>query len=522
MKRLLSTWLGLTVLFVVLTRAFKDPSQVENPETDNLPGYQDRSNDSNAISYLRSKTTQRDAIYSEAVQLLESMTTSPSCTRIAATRLVTSCQSFGGKTRSEEEPPEALDCIRSVYAARLAICELKGAGASIPAPCLPVTISPPSSKSRFGFMSKSNILGTGTDLVPKELLEQCLKALESRPQWWTSYSNSRQNAIVICQAARIEIEKEELLDLHRSVLRSSVKLDQGIHQALHNAAMEASKHDTFLQAVQLLQRKLVTDIEASQSLFQQTLGGFLRDIELGIERVAAVFASALGHVQSETAVLGKGIRNASSQVDMLQQALQLAHEEALSKNRLALRTHDDNILAYRELASVLQLSLESLVETDMARLSQSIGRLDAALEWLTSRLVLILEQENKMAERLQTMETTMEQSQMRANELQNAQNMQVQALSAQSQIQKEMQLNSQVSQALLDKTTATAFNLHALIEETATKYKQIPRLHLGGLSTWTFCGTFLILIGTHNVKAAVSLFFLVLGHLMVASFLRFF
>ena len=269
----------------------------------NLPGYQDKYNDSNAISYQTSKTAQRDAIYSEAIQLLESLTTSPSCTRIAATRLVTSCQSFGGKTSADEEPQKTLDRIRSVYAARLAICELEGTGASIPAPCLPVILSPPESKIRFGFMRKPNVPDTGTDLVPKELLEQCLKALESRPQWWTSYSNSRQNAIVICQASRIEIEKEELLDLHRSILRSSIKLDEGIHQALHNAAMEASKHDAFLQAVQLLQRKLVTDMQTSQSLFQQTLGGFLRDIELGIERVAAVVASALGQVQSETAVL---------------------------------------------------------------------------------------------------------------------------------------------------------------------------------------------------------------------------
>lgn len=220
-------------------------------------------------------------------------------------RLVTSCQSFGGNADADEESQEALDHIRSVYAARLAICELEGAGASAPTPCLQVTISPPISKRRFSFMSSPGVPDSSTSLVPRELLEPCLKALESRPQWWTSYSNSRQNAIVICQASRIEIEKEELLDLHRSILRSSIKLDEGFHQALRNAAMEASQHETFLQSVQLLQGKLATDMEASQSLFQQTLGGFLRDIELGIERVTAAVASALGHVQSETAVLGQ-------------------------------------------------------------------------------------------------------------------------------------------------------------------------------------------------------------------------
>lgn len=99
---------------------------------------------------------------------------------------------------------------------------------------------------------------------------------------------------------------------------------------------------------------------------------------------------------------------------MLQQALKFAHQDSLSRNQLALRAHEDNTRASQELASVLQLSLGSLAEADMARLFQSVGRLDASLvcstswchvndtnnnkEWLTSRLILILEQENKMAE----------------------------------------------------------------------------------------------------------------------------
>jgi hypothetical protein len=202
--------------------------------------------------------------------------------------------------------------------------------------------------------------------------------------------------MIICQASRIEAEKEELLDLHRSILRSSIKLDEGLQQALRNAAMEASQHEAFIHAVQSLQEKLVTDMEASQSLFQQIFGGFIRDIELGIDTVAAAVTSALGRVQSETVDLGKvrnapslvslhkltllqDIRNVSGQFDVFQKALQFAHQETVSRNQLALRTHEDSALAYRNLASVLQLSLESLVETDMARLSESIGRFDASL-----------------------------------------------------------------------------------------------------------------------------------------------
>jgi len=282
----------------------------------NLPAYQESSNERTAISYLTSKTPHQNAVFSKAAHLLESLTAAPSCTRIAAARLVTSCQSFEGKGTADQESYEALDRIRSVYAARLAICELEGAGASVPSPCLPVTLSPPTSKNRFWFLSKRNVPDTGTDLVPEYLLEQCLKALESRPQWWTSYSNNRQNAMVICQASRLEVEKEELLDLHRSILRSSVKLDEGLYQALRNAAMEASQHEAFIQAVQSLQGKLVADMEASQSLFRRIFGDFLHEIELGIDTVSAAVASALGRVQSKTTVLEKVIKSRYSSISI--------------------------------------------------------------------------------------------------------------------------------------------------------------------------------------------------------------
>jgi hypothetical protein len=64
---------------------------------------------------------------------------------------------------------------------------------------------------------------------------------------------------------------------------------------------------------------------------------------------------------------------------MLQQALHVALQDAQSRNQLAVRTHEDNTLAYRELASKLHFSLDSLVETDMTKLSQTIGGFDASL-----------------------------------------------------------------------------------------------------------------------------------------------
>lgn len=268
-----------------------------------MAAHTDNPDEISAISHLTSKTRQQDAIFSEAVQLLDSLQTSPSCNRIAASKLVSSCQDFGGREKTESDTHETLDQIRSVYAARLAICELEGAGASVPSPCLPVTATSSATRTRFSFAAIFKAADNTSDVVSPELLEQCLRALESRPQWWTSYSNSRQNAMVICQASRMEIEQEELLDLHRSILRNSVKLDEGLQAAIRNAEVEATQHQAFVQAVHALQQDLLRDVGKTQSFFQKTFGRLLHEVEAGIDTVVATVNSASRHVQTETAVL---------------------------------------------------------------------------------------------------------------------------------------------------------------------------------------------------------------------------
>lgn len=160
-------------------------------------------------------------VYAQAVQLLTSMQSSPSCNRLAASTLLTSCQSIEGSNINTEG---LLDDLKSVYAAQLAVCELTGAGSSIPQHCGSLMWSEPSTgrQGLRGFLGPriEKLHGiAGSREIDQKQLNQCLKSLESRPQWWTSYSNSRQNAVVMCQAARIEIEKGLRARDHRAHLK---------------------------------------------------------------------------------------------------------------------------------------------------------------------------------------------------------------------------------------------------------------------------------------------------------------
>lgn len=354
--------------------------------------------DNCVLPHLGSKAQQHDAIFTEAIQLLDSMKSSPSCNRVAVTRLVTSCQFTGAKDTSDSQvyEYETLDRIRSMYAARLAICELNGAGASVPAHCLTVAVSPPPrSRFRFSFTNKRQPPDTGIDLLPDDVLGQCLKALESRPQWWTSYSNNRQNAMVICQAARIEVEREELLDLHRAIAKTSSKLHEGLEAALNNAAMESSRHITFLEEVRAMQKSLVDDLEKSASVTQNALDRLLQEIWSGLDSIATSASSVMNNLRGEADTLakvkmpylycstdtntGQELRDASGSVRSLQDTLNEVQVNAISRSQEVIRMHEEDALAYRDVASVLHHSLESIVDTDMARLFQRMMTFDSSL-----------------------------------------------------------------------------------------------------------------------------------------------
>ncbi|KAE8389254.1 hypothetical protein BDV23DRAFT_173281 [Aspergillus alliaceus] len=497
--------LPFLLLFSVLCDA-------EGPTSDLLVRKNDSFEEADLVSFLNSKPSQHDAVFTEAVQLLESMRSSPSCNRLAASRLVTSCQSIGEKTSNiDTETYLLLEHTRSLYAARLAICELNGAGTSIPPACLPVTIPPPQKKGIFGFSAKSKVPVNVMDSIPNQLLESCLKSLESRPQWWTSYSNSRQNAFLICQATRIENEKQELLNLYRSVVKSSNKLNQGLQEALQTAAAESSQHRAFVREIDILNARLIHDIEKTQSQFKSVFEKVFYNIETGAVSIVNTVASMLGSVQDQATALDKNIQNVSAEVTKLQYTFRDLLDEVLSRNEQITLAHQQNAMSHNELALSLRSKLESLVQEDMARLFHNVEAFDASLEWLSGRFGLLSEQELSISDRLRTFETSLKEFQLKAEDLHKAQLQQSENLDIQSRLQEKLQTSIRISQALIDKAATTTANLQVMIEETTALYKDSPTLGtlFSTYSSWTVFGLLLSLIASHHIKFALVM--LVIG-----------
>lgn len=176
---------------------------------------------------------------------------------------------------------EALEDIKSIYAARLALCEISSTGLVIPSDCK--VLMPLDDLVEEGGIEC--ILGSGRAKssaygnIGNRQLSQCLRSLESRPQWWTSYSNSRQNAVIMCQAARVDIERgkvkdvllflpkayatpDEFIKLHKSMAKASSNLKDALSKALDNAAIQLSQQEEFAVTVKGFQHRVLQDVDS--------------------------------------------------------------------------------------------------------------------------------------------------------------------------------------------------------------------------------------------------------------------
>jgi hypothetical protein len=165
-------------------------------------------------SVLQTPSIAQQEVLSQALRIVHSMESAPTCNRLAALNLINDCKSL--EQNSDHIKPEseiALDEVKSEYSARLAVCELLGAKAPVPRECGILVPSPQAcGKGRFSsfFSRQKRDSSDGEYCYPEATptqFERCLRALESRPQSWTSYSNARQNAVVMCHASRDAIER---------------------------------------------------------------------------------------------------------------------------------------------------------------------------------------------------------------------------------------------------------------------------------------------------------------------------
>lgn len=132
----------------------------------------------------------------------------PACNQLASATLLHNCATIEGTSGP------ALESLKTLYATRLAVCELIDAGIDIPRTC--TAFRPSTAYLRKielrGFIDKEKYTDPTTQYPvfeeqTRQASEACTKDLHATPQFWTSFSNSKQNALAMCHAMRAPNEK---------------------------------------------------------------------------------------------------------------------------------------------------------------------------------------------------------------------------------------------------------------------------------------------------------------------------
>ena len=109
----------------------------------------------------------------------------------------------------------------------------------------------------------------------------------------------------MCQAARIEIDKDELLNLHKTLTGITFGLTNTLNKSLHNAETEAVQHKKFVETVDSIRLKLMRDLGNDDLNARSRFSTLLNEIEARFRKALVGAMAAMVKVESDVTSLQK-------------------------------------------------------------------------------------------------------------------------------------------------------------------------------------------------------------------------
>lgn len=232
---------------------------------------------------------------------------------------------------------------KSIFAARLGICEIQEAPVDIPRQCQPVM--------SVSLETHQNLLRNPQTLASHGIEEQisqtdlkaCVGALQANPQFWTSYSNSKQEANVICNEFRTEIMKDEALNLFSVLTALGHDISKALVDSLQLFETEKEASLAFAETVKDIREDHLDEITRA-----------LRGNRADIEEVSETLNLVAEHVSSSIASIGVSASQLKQMVDAMFDAAKDEGADLAATNLRAIETGRQGVVQLREAFQDLQ------------------------------------------------------------------------------------------------------------------------------------------------------------------------
>ncbi|KAL8767090.1 MAG: hypothetical protein Q9209_006317 [Squamulea sp. 1 TL-2023] len=487
------------LLFLLLTprqsSGFRFPYIIKGDQTETPDGQRPTSSpDTDLKTLLWIAPNSQSQVYTNALQVLEGLRASPSCHRLAAATLIHSCQSIDG---SNPNPEDALEDVKSVYATQLALCEITDAGSRPPPNCeafLPSNIAQSGRK-----LSRNSDRPAATTIALKGKLGLCLQSLESRPQHWTSYSNNRQNAVIMCQAARIDVDKDDLIKLHKSLINTTADANSALMRALATANEALLKQRQFGTEVERFQQQLTQDLEASKTKTQSYLRTLMKNIESTLQNTIKSFADKVKKVETEAENVQKALRSSAAEAYELRLNIEKFIQQAVEGTAELAASQTGYLEATSSSTAQLRNSLQSMRDQQVQSLLGAFDSIHNQIQVSNELVGVMSSRQNDLDERLMNLDRSFAGLESSAAALHKTHSAEAEA---QLRLRNQLQVELQVAQGLIADITASAASLQASLHDTSSKVAHI--VTFGGLSdrilTWAWCLVALLILWQFNPR----------------------
>ncbi|KAF2860143.1 hypothetical protein K470DRAFT_217565, partial [Piedraia hortae CBS 480.64] len=230
-----------------------------------------------------------------ALETVRNLESQPSCQKVAAAALVHSCSTLEGSISPDpDDESKGIDTFlneeMTVYATRLAVCELNVVRKSVPTECevfIPTTRQPKTKilSALFSLPANAQQAPLGYKETSKERVGQCISALRMESQTWTSYSNSYHNAVNICNAMRGEVEKDHELSRFKVLTKATESVADALNQSKENWDALKASYNELIHAARESRNELT---KSSEKVHEATLnfwGRWEKKVQDGLQSI---------------------------------------------------------------------------------------------------------------------------------------------------------------------------------------------------------------------------------------------
>ncbi|KAL1794516.1 hypothetical protein ACET3X_007937 [Alternaria dauci] len=313
---------------------------------------------------------------------------------MAASHLMNECKLLEHAPDFAKSRPDAyLDNVKTEYAAKLAVCELLSAQPVNPTPPPDCDILVPASRH----CGKGGSWWHARPEVPSDkqcypefkdyYYTKCLKSLQSTPQYWTSFSNARQNAVVMCQASRDAIERENHLEIFKNLTqilgdvttnmqKTTEEYDSLIREQRQYSEEARNSHQQLKEEIHAVQEKAVATVRTLDDKFHYFMESSMSDL---IAALSESQTNEIHQIREKMQAFSQHLMLESSQLaayftDELQQHYELAKSSIQSN-------HEAQVDSYNVLAGYMAATQDAINQTnDIA--DRSLSKVDSIAQRL--------------------------------------------------------------------------------------------------------------------------------------------